>query len=104
MNAAQLADRLDVIAKDIARANINGFGNQVAQVADELRALGGGTNPALLELLAADREYDSALQRMPTKYLGRGYANGLDRIERAKERRRCALAKIASSPAATVEW
>jgi hypothetical protein len=30
-----------VIARNIARANINGFGNQVTQVADELRALAG---------------------------------------------------------------
>jgi hypothetical protein len=36
-----LADKLDVIAQNIARANINGFGNQVTQVADELRALAG---------------------------------------------------------------
>lgn len=53
----------------------------------------------LRDLIDADQEYDKALRRMPTKFLGRGYANGLDRVERAKDRRQRILARVTAAMA-----
>lgn len=38
MSVSEVIEELDRIADDIARAGINGFGNQVRTVADNLRA------------------------------------------------------------------